>query len=637
MAGSTLAFLRERLRQDLTGDVNFLKRLLYFFELRVPQEVAIYGLIKEFFFPLVVPPENYSLGEPFTLEVTPTQGGGLIVEENGINQRMIKLSGTTGFKPRKLQGSASSLETVTPDNRSYTRSLPTWTLADISGHRHFMYLQDAVFRTYADLKRDPALAPGTSLIFHNPRDDEHWLVAPQSFSLERSNSQPLLYKYNIELLVLDKADAVDIDFSEDKSLLDALKDAIREIKRAVEMVTGAIQDLTNLVNEVRNLVKGIISILDSVRSIISAASDFVDGVTAFIATPFEAVTQAIELIEEGVDFYENLLDSGAEIRALPEKSRQDLATMVEGLEMLGTHPEVFEPPAGAASGANKDLQQFNRNTTPEERANATAAGSPTSLAQVERLGTGLTAGDVTRGGADLTVGSNTNQYTSSREYVINQGDTLANLAARFLGDARLWQDIAVLNGLQPPFINDQAGSDLATGDVLPLPFTAGIGKKLLIPSFGTPPQKLPLLPVLGVRPEESADRHLLGVDIKLTEDERGRVDLDIDSTRGSVDVRQVKGVNNMIQVVKLRLKTEKGTDPLYQTVGLRRIVALNVLPADIETARFFLAESLGADPRVAKVSELIVVQDSDQVDALDVEAKLQVRGYSEGVTVQTKV
>jgi hypothetical protein len=637
MPGSTLAFLKERLRQDLTGDVNFFKRLLSFFELRVPQEVAIFGVVSEFFFPLVIPPESYTLDEPFTLEITPTQGGGLVVEENGINQRMIKISGHTGWKPRKAKGSVSSLETLSPDERSYTRALPSFVLAEISGHRHFMYLQDAVFRTYADLKRDPALAPDTVLIFHNPKDDEHWVVAPQRFSLERSASQPTLYKYNIELLIVDRAEAVDINFSEDKSLLDSIKDAIRAVKRAVDMVTGAIQDITNLVNEVRTLIKNIESIIDNVRGIATAAQNFVDGVTALVATPYERLIETITATEDGLFLYENLLESGAEINEMPAKVLQDLQAVVDGLELMGTHPEVFETPSRVESQVNRDRQQFNTNTTAEERAAASAASAPTSFRQVNRLGTAITPGEVTRGQADSTVGQQVNQYTSSREYVIGQGDTLVNLASRFLGDARLWQDIAVLNGLQPPFVNEQASSGLDGGDEVALPYTVGIGRKLLIPSYSRPPQRFPLLPVLGVKPEEDSDRHLLGTDLLFEEDDQGFYDLAVDENRGAVDLRQAVGTANIIQVVQLRLITEKRTDPLYRAVGLRRIIALNVLPADIETARYYMVETLTADPRIAVARNLTLEQDETQADKLNVDAKLEIRGYSEGVTIQAKV
>ena len=193
-AMGTLDFLRETVRQAITGDDKFYKQFLYFFELRIPQKLAINGIQTTVLFPLMLAPENLSMDEPFAVEVTQTQGGGLIVEENGIIQRMLRIRGNTGFKPRAWEGSRGlALSVVPPEKRSYSRNLDPFIFDALSGQRHFQYLQDAVFRTYGDLKRDPESAEDTRLFWHNPKDDEHWEVIPQKFSLERSSSKRTIY------------------------------------------------------------------------------------------------------------------------------------------------------------------------------------------------------------------------------------------------------------------------------------------------------------------------------------------------------------------------------------------------------------------------------------------------------------
>jgi len=211
---SALAYFKEQFRRELTGDDKFWKQFTYFFELAVPAEVWPLGSL---LFPLVLPPESISFEEPFAVEQTQTQDGGLIVEENGIIQRRMTIRGHTGWKPRKLPHTAiTALMGIPSEKRSFDRTLKPLVLDAISGQRHFQYLQDAVFRTYADLKRDPDMAKDTRLFWHNPKDDEHWEVVPLSFTLERSASRRMYYQYNINLLVVGKASEVDADFSEDK-------------------------------------------------------------------------------------------------------------------------------------------------------------------------------------------------------------------------------------------------------------------------------------------------------------------------------------------------------------------------------------------------------------------------------------
>ena len=66
MPVSTIALLEEQARQSFNDDSHFLKRMLYFFELIIPAEVGILG-DTDFLFPLIIPPESYSVEEPFTV------------------------------------------------------------------------------------------------------------------------------------------------------------------------------------------------------------------------------------------------------------------------------------------------------------------------------------------------------------------------------------------------------------------------------------------------------------------------------------------------------------------------------------------------------------------------------------------
>jgi hypothetical protein len=86
MAISLVNFVSERLRQGMAGgDNKFFKQYTMFFELRVPEKMSILGNAT-FLFPLIVTPDTYNLSEPFTVEATPTQGGGLYVQTPQVAQ-----------------------------------------------------------------------------------------------------------------------------------------------------------------------------------------------------------------------------------------------------------------------------------------------------------------------------------------------------------------------------------------------------------------------------------------------------------------------------------------------------------------------------------------------------------------------
>jgi len=652
MPSSTIEYIREKARQRAQQDDKFLRRMLYFFELRLP-----YSLLQiktqSFLFPLVIPPESYSMDEPFSAEVTPTQGGGVYVEENGIVQRSIHLRGHTGFKPRPLKsydslpaGNIPVPAILNPKQKSFSRVLPTSPVRQaISGQRHFQYLQDSVFRTYADLKRDPATSEETVMIFHNPKDDEHWIVIPQKFTLERESGQPFLYRYNIELLAVDTAEAKDADFSEDKNIFDKMKDTLRSMKRGVDLATGALHDLTAIQAEAKAYINNVSQIIDSVTTVLSAASDFINGVTDLIQTPLSHLTATVALIDEAAELVSTHKELGDTYSNFPEDYLQKLRQMADGLEQLGTIPSSWETPTEATLRKIRDQQDLRRMIS-STRKSASLSRSITTLSEARALGTNLTAGDVMSADGTVSAGDRIRRYKSGRQVTINEGDTLVSLASRYLGDARLWQYIAIANGLKPPFIDNQANMPLvssmsdgsqtsgsATGaDEAAFDRVLGVGSKIVIPSNTVSSLDLPILPVLGARLEETTEEQFLGTDTELVGErnlsgsDRVLYDVPIDTELGSVDVKLVSGMQNLGQVILTRLRVEQGTDLLYQRFGTQRIVGLGMTAVNLENARFRVLESLASDPRLAGITDINFDYEND---VFQVEMFVQVRGFSD--------
>jgi hypothetical protein len=618
----------ELARATAARDTKFYRQLLYYFELRVPPAVRA-GPDNPFLFPLVVPPESYRLSEPFTVDRAHTLGGGLFVEEQGIVAREITLSGNTGWAPRRFPPGTSNLNAIaTPRHRSYTRNVAHGTgssgqdiLLALSGQRHLQFLQDAVFRTYGDLKQDPSTSAQTELYFHIPKDDEHWRVIPLAFSLDREANNPLLYRYTISLLAVAPAPAGTYKFSEDFNILSTLKDAYRVMRSGITIIESAIADLTGVTGELRVLSAQFNSLMDGAAAVAGAAANFVDGVSTLVAIPFNT---ALATVQAGLDALLELNTGYRQSSSLGAGANllNSIRRVVDGVQMIASYPGSFQNDVQAAVAAYQARTSASNTNRADALVAAASNAPPATLRSWEQMGSQLLPGAAARARDDLGLGRFTPAYTSAWQYVLEQGDTLANLAARFLDDARNWKYLAVFNSLQPPFISTEG-----------LPGTLRVGDRLLIPSFAQTTVDLASVATLGVRPEAPPAEHVLGTDLRVDPvGVTGLYDLVIDVEGGSTDLKLVAGVTNLKQAIRTRLITERGSDTLYRQLGCSRLVGLGVDALDLETAQFRLVDAIQADPRIVAVRALTF--DQDQPDSVVADVTAEVRGFARPERIQ---
>ncbi len=614
---------REAIRAEVTGDDKFYRQFLYFFELEAPTLPG--GLVTSWLFPLVVNPTAIEFTEPFKVQLTHTLNAGLIIEQNGIIERRLHIRGHHGFAPKANYGLGVSFPHYAA-NKGALRALPPAWVGDLSGQRHFQYLQDNVFRAFSDFLQDPETARKTRLYYHNTKDDEHWEVVPEQFRNERDSSQRTLYPYDIDLIVVGKGSNSDVSFSEDRSLFDLIKDGIRTVQNGINLITSGVDAVIAFVGELESLLGGVVSTIDSVagvftrvRELVETADAFASGVSDFVEAPFDSVIAAANDLDAVLQAIHDR-ESATGLSAVPDSVVASLREAQDGVLMLGQHPHVFEPPLNRRLAALRAQTTFAAGLTEAELSNAQMSAK--NLDDVSKAGTAYMQGSTSKQGADV-VGDEPVVWRSVTEHVVEEGDTLQNIAGRLLRTRHDWQAIALLNNLKPPFISAHG-----------IPGTANVGSRILLPSTKRPETYQPAYGIVGAKPEDTLAARMLGVDWEQAQSESGLYDWVLDTDSGGTDTRRVAGVANLVQALHVRMRTTRGSVPLYVNLGVKRLVGLGVSAVDLEMARFRLIEAVTEDPRVQNVRN-VDLRLGSTLDVVEATMQVSVRGFDE--PVDTKV
>lgn len=585
---------------------------VYYFELTIPG-TSYARSTDTFLVPLVLNPTAMSLSEPFAVQATPTQGAGLYVERNGIMQRSLRIRGTTGWALQPFTGSAGALGSLDKKTKDWSRELPVTVSHPLSGQKHFQYLQDAVFRTYSDFVKNANTAAGTQLIFRNPRDQEDWLVEPRSFTLERSARNPLSYDYDIDLLVLGSVDAIALKSqAPDASLLDKLRDTLTMVSSYADVAQAYVRQVNATVTDLRRVVTQIDAILFNYGNVLTAVASFLSGATQLIESPF-TIVQALSFdLEDALNVINTARQAGHEV---PEVVRRSLMHLQDAAHNLAMFPALYQSPTQLRLQNLKALQAYEDALSQAAIASAAAATDPKSFAQMQKLGTSISSADAALAQAQIALSEPLINYTGVQRYQVQRGDTLANLAARYLGDAKRWLYIAAVNDLTPPYAQAQATTPLIGG------FSTGalagltLGSTISIPDFSDPPTAQASASVLGALPTAPVEEQVLGVDLAMGsndldvgttryEQQGSLLDLLVDHDSGGTDIRVARGTANLSQAVLLRLGTEKGTDTLYPQVGIAPLLSTGLQSVDSQTAQYIVRSAILQDPRVAQVVSL---------------------------------
>ncbi len=613
----------EQARAALYEDEEFVKKGLYYFELVLPREITPGGVGGSLYYPLVLPPTSMTVSEPFALEKTFTLGGGLFVEENGILAREITISATAGVAPKLNPGQSAFDKVFPPLTKSHSRSIAlTRAIAAgaLSGQKHFQFLQDKVFRLYADYKRDVAWSKDTKLFFHVTRDSEKWRVFPMNLTTMLTGKSPLEYPHEFKLLAVNGSAGVDATAPiEDRPVLRKVVDKREMTAKANIDVQSRLDDLSGAQEDLRKTL-GNLQFLTDAQEIVNSVNDFLDGTARFILLPVTTVHRVLSVMAGALSATKKAITLGA-VQDLPASMFNSLRRTMDGLTVLASYPEQFADTLQGRTSEFNRRQSLATSRTSQELREAEERGSPKSKKEWAQLGTGLLPGDKVRSENELGLGLRVPTYTGARARTIASGDSLPRLAARFMGDARLWKQIAIFNSLQPPFIS-----------VNGLPNTLAIGDEILIPDLSKAPEAVDTPATLGEDPKATNEERVLGADYELAPvPQTNLFDLVVDVEGGSTDFKLLVGVPNLEQAVRTRIITEKGSDLLYQTLGTTRIVGVGARVLDNQRAKFSVIDSVQSDPRIASVSSVQTAETADDVLAMELDVVVQ------GIAASTKI
>jgi hypothetical protein len=502
-------------------------------------------------FRLQINPQELTQDEIFAIEVTPTFRG-VLVEHHGTILKDISISGTTGMSPLRREGGAAS--------GSGRPILSTGT----SGYEEFHELR-SYFRVYAEAKRlDQREGGELRMVFKNFKDNEYIYVEPQKFTMKRSAAKALMYDYSISLKGVGPARAGD---KPTKGFLQSLDDTLNEVQDYMDLGT--------------KVISGSIGLLLRVEQDIENT----------IMAPMQAISSALIAIRGG----RNLLFGEFGItRRFMENLKREISRVENNFnDLIGRDMSQYN----AAAGRTSTLVGTSRPSTYQEMQVLNALGAykkaltnllTTPLFDKDAFATNRAVVDTFKSKFFI----NTPQSTKAGRVLF--GDTIQTIAARELGDPDRYRDLVILNNLKPPYIAATSSNGVLKA-----------GDKYLVP------QSKPVGPNGAIRTKEwnitkflSESEKNLGVDIRITKDG----DLAISNIK---DLDLVAGIDNMVQVLSMKLFLEKGGLKRHPTLGVNLALGRKVATNHAREVRDEIIQTYSSDPRIESIPYIDVSQEGD--------------------------
>lgn len=557
-------------------------------------------------FRLPLNPSSLQQEEEFAISFKPTQTG-IIVEHSGAIFKDIVLSGTCGLLPKGARartdellvqsgglsntiGQISSLATPAGLFGTLTESISAF------GSEHTGYtwthLLANYLRAYSQAKTTNA-GKELILVFCNKKDVEEWQCEVTSISINRQAGRGFLYDYRITLKAMRRNVPTQTDtlgFFND--VLDIVTSAENIIDSSVALLNGASNFLASNINLIKQVESSIIStVLSPINEVISALNGVKTTGSKFPTAQKKVLSEIKDKVRQISDNWADLTGQGdttynSTLRRDPSytptanrapsyqeiKVSESLQDMSRGLDyLLATNliynSDSLDPTITSITTNQKLVSNTNLNSLKKR---SLRAASKSKIEQYFNNSIQL------------------KNYPSVSSIVVQRGDTLEDIAVRTTGNVINWIEIALMNDMEWPYIDDTVALTNSkvkkTGDEIFVPSLTAQNYKVLQTKENYLTQ--------GLTPAEK----YMGVDLKLS------VNNDFIVTNSS-DLAFSYGVNNASQALKINLSLERGELKYHPNKGVGLVVgekSTNSLPDMANAVR----QSILTDDRFDSITGL---------------------------------
>ena len=624
-------------------------------------------------FELPLAPQNIMQTEMFAHSIKPTQGG-TVVTHSGNKYKSLKISGTTGIAPFRGPGGVNRQTGeayFTPGGLKFK-----------SGYEVFIELRN-YFKAYYEFKNTGQLDKNARMVWKNYKDGEFLVIELINFNMKRSAGRPFLYDYDIDCKVLRAFQFTPPETSFLSDIENKINDAVTKIETArgaILGIQGAIRQVeatfnTTVLEPLRLITltvkafTGTLFTLGDVGTRIIRNTFALGGITALLAGLLESQNEQ-KRIGGG-----SLALANANLPTDPAAAAASLgAEAIVGLNELLLEVDVGDAPEATRNAINQEVaelvlpRQFYTDTIAELSRvkdnfedfvglNSTTydrifGRTQTVAAETGRVVTNdefdiLNAFNLAITGIQdlistsvlfrasyqdeiqtlLTAFNDSIELLAEpavREVTLKVDQSLEQLALEYLADSLRWPEIAILNGLKPPYICQAerfvsfTRSDgtvitnstlLTTAERAMFNFSttaASPGDQILVPAplifgFGETPSGADI----SITRDLSQVEKNIGVDFRTNPESHDLV------LTNSGDLQAIAGAGNMAQAIILRLTYEKGELINNPEIGVGLVIGTKA--QDLNTIRDDITRSLLQDPRIEGISNFTLSRDGPEL------------------------
>lgn len=180
--------------------------------------------------------------------------------------------------------------------------------------------------------------------------------------------------------------------------------------------------------------------------------------------------------------------------------------------------------------------------------------------------------------------------------IITQGENLLSLAAEYLGDSAQWQEIAILNDLDYPFIVPIDYEPFGTEKVLK------VGESIHLP-VNVDPNSI-------IEPDKYGD-YGLGLDLMVLPNTGSIYSTNMDEGQlqaNNGDLSLSVGIDCLRQDLLHRLLTPKGSIPWHPNYGseISNLIGDKMISENVELIQVCVQECIYEDDRIEEITDITV-------------------------------